>query len=139
MSASVTPNIWIGCACRYRSNDKRMQAPAENHLPLDGARHAEIVTYLMRHAPNAWRVLLAPTDYLFDRCDICPTPAGKYPHDCGLGLMNEMTQLRAAFMRTTDWTTANTIIRTLIRLDDRAYRMSIGIRMDGRAIYGEAV
>lgn len=109
------------------------------HKPLDADRHAAIVAELIRHVPNAWRVLFAPADYLFDSCDICPTPRGKYPHDCGLMLMAEMTQLRAAFMRTTDWHTANSIIRTLIRKDDRACRMSVGIRMNGRAIYGEAV
>lgn len=109
------------------------------HLPLDGARHAAIVAHLARQSPNAWVVLFGPKNYIFDRCEICPTPAGKYPHDCGLRLMDEMTQLRAAFMRTTDWRTANSIIRTLIRKDDRACKMSIGIRMDGRVIHGESV
>lgn len=109
------------------------------HLPLDGARHAAIVAELTRNAPTGWRVLFQPADYVFDRCEICPTSAGKHPHDCGLRLMSEMTQLRAAFMRTTDWRTANNIIRSLIRKDHHAYQMSTGTRYGDLVLYGEAV
>ncbi len=119
-----------------------MSAAAE-HLPLDGARHAAIVAELTRNAPTAWRVLFQPTDYLFDHgTDPCIAKPGnpKAPKCfCGRCTVADMKQLRVAFMRTEDWETANEIIDSLIEKDDRACKMSIGIRMDGRVIHGESV
>lgn len=114
------------------------------HQPLTPDRHAAIVAYLLkgytRQMRTAYRVLFMPTQYLFDDCTVCPTLAGKYPHaNCGLSLMIEMDGLRLAFQKARDWDTAKRIIQELIRKDDQAYRMSIGVQIGDRKIMGEAV
>ena len=114
------------------------------HEPLTRERHAAIVAELLRgytrKARTAYRVLYMPTLYVFNDCDVCKTPEGKWPHaGCGLTLMHEMDALRLAFQKVTEWDAAMRILRDLIRKDDQANRMSIGVDLGGRILYGEAV
>ncbi len=106
-----------------------MPAKAEKHEPLTPIRHAEIVAYLIRYAPNAWRVLFRPSLYLYDDKDKLKA----------LPLENRAQELRIRFNFETEWDAANEIIRNLIAIDATLCRMSIGVQIDGRHYYGEAL
>lgn len=106
-----------------------MAAKAEKHEPLTPERHAELVAYLIRNAPGAWRVLFRPSLYLYDDKD----------QFNATGLENRAQDLRIRFQFETDWDDANQIIRRLISIDATLCRMSIGVSIDGRHYYGEAL
>lgn len=101
----------------------------EKHRPLDAARHAEVVAFITRNNPRAWRVLFGVNRYLYDERD----------HMRSVTIENQAQDLRIRFNFETDWRAAMEILRTLIRLDREAARMSIGCIIDGREILGEAL
>lgn len=101
-------------------------APAANS-PLTRERHAELVAYLIRNKPRAWRVIFAPTSYIYDDRD----------HLRSIDIETRASDLRIRFNSETDWQAAMEIIRALLRLDASACRMSIGSRIDGVDYYGE--
>ena len=105
-----------------------MSAAAE-HRPLDGARHAEVVAELCRHNPRTWSALFRPGDYLYDERDQVR----------GTGLDSQCQDLRLAFQRATEWKPAMMQLRRLVRLDEQRRKISIGVRIDGRVLLGEAI
>ena len=102
---------------------------ATDHAPVNRDRHAEIVSYITRHCPNAWRVLFRPDNYLFDKQD----------HDRSVSIELRSSELRIRFNSETEWRGAVEIISTLLRLDREACRMSIGSIIDGKEYLGEYV
>lgn len=107
---------------------------------LTAGGHAQLVANLSSASPSTWAAIYSPNDYVFDVCEICQTPRGKKPHpNCGRSLALEMASLRAGFHRATDQGAVNRILRQLISLEARARRMSIGVRVGGHILYGEAV
>jgi len=99
---------------------------AEKYLTPD--RHAEIVSYLIRQAPNAWRVLFRPSIYIYDHRDQVRASQREA----------RAAELRVRFNGEKDWDGANEIISRLLNIDATLCRMSIGVRIDGRDYYGEA-
>lgn len=101
----------------------------EKHDLVGPDRHAEIVSFLIRQVPNAWRVIFQPQFYIYDERDI---------RRAGV-LEDRSADLRVRFQSETDWQAINEIIRRLLDFDARLCRMSIGVRIDGRNIYGESI
>ncbi len=88
----------------------------------------------------ASRRSMSGVDRVIDQCAICPTRAGKYPHEgCGLTLAIEMDDLRTAFHTATDCETAVEVLESLLEKDKQAYRMSVGVRLGDRITEGEAL
>jgi len=100
-----------------------------DHSSLDAARHGALVAYIIRHNPRAWRVIFAPSNYLYDERDQARAT----------DIETRASDLRIAFSDETDWHAAMEIIHTLLQLDANACRMSIGSRIDGIDYYGEDV
>ncbi len=104
-------------------------SPDVTHEPLTPDRHAELVVELLHHAPRAHRVLFRPSIYLYDDRD----------HIRASWIEARCAELRVRFNSETDWDGANEIIRSLLRFDENLYHMSIGVCIDGRNYYGEAL
>lgn len=111
------------------SSKSAVAALAEKHEPLTRSRHAELVAYLIRYAPGAWRVLFRPSIYLYDDRDKVK----------GVILEDRAADLRIRFNSETDWNAANEIIHALRTIDATLSRMSVGVRIDGLDFYGEAL
>ena len=101
----------------------------EQHAPLNADRHAELVSFLIRQVPSAWRVIFQPSIYVYDKRD----------QQTASGLEAQWAELRVRFQSETDWHHINEIIRRCLVIDRRLCRMSIGVQIDDRVIYGEAV
>ncbi len=99
------------------------------HLPLNRERHAALVAFITRNMPGTWRILFRPDRYIYDERD----------HFRSVTIENQAAELRIRFNFETDWNGAMEILKTLIRLDREAYRMSIGCIIDGKERYGEYV
>ena len=106
-----------------------MKARVSTHDPLTRERHAELVTFLCRHNPRAWRVFMKPSLYLYDDRD----------HDRSITIEKQAGELRIRFEFETVYESAIEILQRLIQLDREACRMSIGSIIDGREYLGEYV
>lgn len=102
---------------------------AGQHQPLTIERHAEVVTYLARNNPRAWSAIFRPERYVYDERD----------ERDGYSLDGECSDLINAFLRATDWRTMIFTLRRLVRATERRRKMSIGIRLGDRILYGEAI
>lgn len=99
------------------------------HEPLTQQRHAAVVVELCRQNPRAWMAIYRPNVYVYDDRD----------HAVSIELENKCTELRLAFQRVTVWDDMKRIVRNLLRYEERRRRISIGVSIDGRIIYGEAI
>lgn len=100
-----------------------------DHEPLTRNRHAELVVEMLHNNPRLWAALYRPSVYVYDERD----------HQKSIQLELDCRELRLAFNGATDWETAMYQLRELIRLDDWRRTISIGVRVNGRVILGEAV
>ena len=96
---------------------------------LTGERHAAVVVELFRKNPRAWMAIYRPNVYVYDDRD----------HDVSIELENKCGELRIAFQRVKEWDDMKRIVRNLLRYDERRRRISTGIVIDGRTLYGEAL
>lgn len=106
-----------------------MSQPREEHESVTLDRHAELVSFLIRQVPNVWRVIFRPSIYVFDERD----------QQYASRLQAQWAELRVRFNSETDWHSINEIIRRCLDIDARLCRMSVGVRIDGRTIYGESL
>ena len=100
-----------------------------DHETLTIERHAHVVDELRRQNPRAWSALYRPNRYVYDERD----------QAAGNDLDNKCQSLRIAFQSVSHWQEMKRMLRDLLRFDERRRRMSIGVWMDDRIIYGESV
>lgn len=104
-----------------------MSSDLAEHLPLTRERHAAVVVELCRRNARVWSALFRPERYVYDERD----------QERGYELDLRCSGLRIGFERTTDWPTIVCNLRELVRLDERRRRMSIGVWIGDRILYGE--
>ena len=99
------------------------------HEPLSRERHAEVVAYLCYHNARVWSAIFRAERYVYDERD----------QERGWDLDAKCFDLGLAFQRVTDWQTMLLILRRLVRTNERRRKMSIGIHLGKRILYGEAI